>query len=242
MPDPEARRARFETLFREHHPPSAPMTGAACRRRRSTTWSPRPSSSSGGGSKTCPSRRCRGCSRSRPGTGSPLRAPPAGPARRRARARGARTLPCRPRLHGSPGMTRRLDGDSELLGLVRRADPMLAPRVQAEAGLNTESALRRLAPEVDRPPASRRARRRRRRRPALRIAVLIGAVAAAAFVVANVASTGNGSAVSPAHSRTMIMRARAGLLYPKGRSSSRIPAQRSPRAAARRARPRLISG
>ena len=108
-------------------------------------------------------------------------------------------------------MNTRLDTDRELLDLVARADPMLDPRVQAEAGVDTESALRLLAPELGRPPAPRR-----RGRTALRVAVLAGAVAAAAFVVANVASTGNGSAVSPAQAKTMIRRARAALVLPPG--------------------------
>jgi hypothetical protein len=109
-------------------------------------------------------------------------------------------------------MNTRLDTDPELLDVVRRADPMLDPRVQADAGLDTESALRLLAPELDRPPAPRRGRRR----PALRIAVLAGAVAAVAFVVANVASTGDGSAVSSAQAKTIIRRARAALVLPPG--------------------------
>jgi hypothetical protein len=111
-------------------------------------------------------------------------------------------------------MNARLDTDPEMLDLVRRVDPMLDPRVQADAGLDTESALRLLAPELGRPPAPRRARLPRRL--ALRIAVLAGAVAAAAFVVANVASTGTGSAVSAAQAKTMISRARTALLYPSG--------------------------
>jgi hypothetical protein len=93
-----------------------------------------------------------------------------------------------------------LDTDSHLLDLVRRVDPMRDPRVQANAGLDTESALRLLAPELDR-PAPRRAPHWRR--PALRLAVLAGVVAAAVFVVANVASTGNGSGVSPAQAQIL---------------------------------------
>jgi hypothetical protein len=107
-------------------------------------------------------------------------------------------------------MNTRLDTDPELLDLVRRADPMRDPRVQANVGLDTESALRLLAPELDRPPAPRRARRR----SALRIAVLAGAVAAAVFVVANVASTGNGSAVSPAQAQTILRHVRDALVWP----------------------------
>jgi len=57
-----------------------------------------------------------------------------------------------------------------------------------------------LAPELDR-PAPRRAPRRRR--TALRAAVLAGVVAATVFVVANVASTGNGSGVSPAQAQIL---------------------------------------
>jgi hypothetical protein len=109
-------------------------------------------------------------------------------------------------------MNTRLDSDPELLALVRRADPMRDRRVQANAGLDTESALRLLTPELDRPSAPRRARRRRR--SALRVAVLAGAVAAAVFVVANVASTGNGSAVSPAQAQTILRHVRAALLFP----------------------------
>ena len=88
---------------------------------------------------------------------------------------------------------------------------MRDPRVQANAGLDTESALRRLAPELDRPPAPRRARRRRR--TALRVAVLAGVVAAAVFVVANVASTGT-AAVSPAQAQTILRHVRDALACP----------------------------
>ncbi|MGI8711748.1 MAG: hypothetical protein ACR2NR_00885 [Solirubrobacteraceae bacterium] len=108
-------------------------------------------------------------------------------------------------------MSTQPDTDPELLDLVRRADPMLDSRVQADAGLDTESALRLLTPGLDRPLAPRRSRRQRRR--ALRIAVLVGAVAAAAFVVANVASTGGDSAVPPAQAE-LIRHARAALLLP----------------------------
>jgi hypothetical protein len=111
-------------------------------------------------------------------------------------------------------MNTALETDPELLDLVRRTDPMLDPRVRANPGLDTESALRLLAAELDRPHAPRRARRRSR--PTLRIAVIAGAVAAATFVVANVASTGGGSAVSPAQAKTLIRHARAALVYPPG--------------------------
>jgi hypothetical protein len=46
--------------------------------------------------------------------------------------------------------------------------------------------------------------------------MLAGALAAAGFVLANVVSTGHGSAVSAAQAKTMIKRARAALLYPAG--------------------------
>jgi Sigma-70 region 2 len=48
----------------------------------------------------------------------------------------------------------------------------------------------------------------------VRIAVLAGAVAAAVFVVANVASTGNGSAVSPAQAQAILRHVRAALVWP----------------------------
>ena len=78
------------------------------------------------------------------------------------RPRGARATPSRSRPHRRPLMNTRLDTDPELLDLVRAADPMLDPRVRANAGLDTESALRLLASQLDRPPAPRRARHRRR--------------------------------------------------------------------------------
>ncbi len=62
----------------------------------------------------------------------------------------------RSRRHRRPRMNTRLDNDPELLDVVRRIDPMLDPRVQAEPGLDTESALRLLASELGspaRPPA-----------------------------------------------------------------------------------------
>lgn len=109
-------------------------------------------------------------------------------------------------------MNTRLDTDPELLDLVRAADPMLDPRVHANAGLDTESALRLLAPKLELPPAPWRPRRRRR--TALRIAVLAGAVVAAAFVAVNVTSTGNGSdAVSPAPAQ-ILRHIRDALVWP----------------------------
>lgn len=111
-------------------------------------------------------------------------------------------------------MNTRLDTDPELLDLVRAVDPMLDPRVHANAGLDTESALRLLAPELDRPPAPPRARRRRR--SALRAAMLAGAVAALVFVVTNVASNGNGSGVSQAQAQTILRHIRDALRWPPG--------------------------
>ena len=109
-------------------------------------------------------------------------------------------------------MNTRLDTDPELLDLVRRADPMRDPRVQANVGLDTESALRLLAPELDRPPAPWRPRRRRR--TALRIAVLAGAVAAAMFMGVNVTGAGNGSdTVSPAQAE-ILRHIRDALVWP----------------------------
>ena len=109
-------------------------------------------------------------------------------------------------------MNTRLDTDPELLDLLRGADPMLDPRVQADAGLDTESALRLLALELDRPAAFRVARHQRR--TALRIAVLAGVVAVAVFAVANVASTGRGSVVAPAQARTILRHIRVALAFP----------------------------
>jgi hypothetical protein len=86
---------------------------------------------------------------------------------------------------------------------------MRDPRVQTNAGLDTESALRLLALELARPPARRRARRR----SAVRIVVLAGVVAAAVFVVANIASTGDGSAVSPAQAQ-ILRHVRDALVWP----------------------------
>jgi hypothetical protein len=104
-----------------------------------------------------------------------------------------------------------LDTDPELLDLVRRVDPMRDPQVRAHAGLDTESALRLIAPELD-GPAPRSAHRRRR--PALRAAVLAGLVAAIVFVVANLASTGSDSGISPAQAQTILRHVQAALVFP----------------------------
>ena len=115
-------------------------------------------------------------------------------------------------------MTTRLDTNPELLDLVRAADPMLDPRVRADAGLDTESALCLLAPELDRPLASRRARRRagheragralpgrfaagvvpRQRRRLARLALPMAAVAATAAAAAGVAVIGATGSGGPA--------------------------------------------
>jgi hypothetical protein len=139
-------------------------------------------------------------------------------------------------------MNARLDTDPELLDLVRRADPMRDPRVQANAGLDTESALRLIAPELDRPPVPRAARRRRR--PALRIAVLVVTVAAAVLVGVNVASTRGGSAVSPAQAqaRAILRHVRAALVCRLERSTRRRTWARSRRATVRPARLSITSG
>jgi hypothetical protein len=105
----------------------------------------------------------------------------------------------------------RLDVDPELLELVRRADPMLAPRVQLNAELDTESALRLLAPELDRRPGSPHDGSPRRRR--LRIAALGAAIAGAVFVAA-VASTENDAGVSPARAQTILTHVRDVLVWP----------------------------
>src|SRR5579862_8478494 len=101
------------------------------------------------------------------------------------------------------------DPDLEMLELIRSIDPMLDPRVQADAGLDTEAALRVLAPQLHRPTPPQRIRRRHR--PALRLALLAGAAGTTAFVVANVASFGTDSAVPTAQAK-MIVRARAALV------------------------------
>ena len=116
-------------------------------------------------------------------------------------------------------MSTRFDNGPDLLELVRRADPMRDPRVQADAGLDTESALRSLASELGRPAPPRTTHRRR---TALRTAVLAVAIAATVFVVANVASTGNDSAVHqrrPRSSSTSVTLWRGRLM----RSTKRTP-------------------
>jgi hypothetical protein len=65
---------------------------------------------------------------------------------------------------------------------------------------------------IHRPPEAPRVRRRRR--AALRIAALACAVAAAVFVVANIASTGNRSAVPQAQAQTILRHVRAALVFP----------------------------
>src|SRR5579862_1033001 len=102
------------------------------------------------------------------------------------------------------------DPDLEVLELIRSIDPMLDPRVQADAGLDTEAALRVLAPQLHRPAPPRRVRRPHR--AALRLALLAGAAATTAFVVANVVSSGTDFAVPTAQAKMMIERARAALV------------------------------
>jgi len=109
-------------------------------------------------------------------------------------------------------MSTRLDIDSELLDLVSRADPLRDPRVQANSGLDTESALRLLAAELDRPHQPRLAPRRRR--AGVRIVALAVVILAAVFVVANVASTGNPSGVPRAQARSILLHIRQALEWP----------------------------
>lgn len=112
----------------------------------------------------------------------------------------------------------RADIDPGLLDLVRTIDPMRDARVRESTGLDTESALRRLAPQLDPASTTRGAEQRRpwgagrRRRTTLRTVVLAGALAAVVFVVANVASTGTGSSVAQA--QTVLRHVRAALLFP----------------------------
>jgi len=102
------------------------------------------------------------------------------------------------------------DTDLEVLELIRSIDPMLDPRVQADAGLDTEAALRVLAPQLHRPAPPQRIRRRHR--AALRLALLAGAAGTTVFVVANVVSSGTDFAVPTAQAKMMIERARAALV------------------------------
>jgi hypothetical protein len=107
-------------------------------------------------------------------------------------------------------MKTQADTDLEMLELIRSIDPMLDPRVQADAGLDTEAALRVLAPQLHRPAPPRRIRRRHR--AVLRLALLAASAGTAAFVVANVVSSGTDFAVPTAQAKMMIVRARAALV------------------------------
>lgn len=109
-------------------------------------------------------------------------------------------------------MNTQFETDPELLELVRTADPMRDPRVQQYAYLDTEAALRAIAPQLYRPPVPPRGQRRRHAR--LRAAALAGVVAALVFVVANVTSTGNGSGVPPAQAQTILRHIRDNLAWP----------------------------
>ncbi len=102
----------------------------------------------------------------------------------------------------------------EVLELIRSIDPMLDPRVQADAGLDTEAALRVLAPQLHRPTPPQCIRRRHHR--ALRLALLAGAAGTSAFVVANLLSSGTDSVVPTAQAKMMIARARAAMVDPPG--------------------------
>lgn len=104
------------------------------------------------------------------------------------------------------------DTDPELLELVRHVDPMRDPRVQASSGLDPESALRLLIPALD--GMAGRPRIRDRRRTALRISILVVALAVAVFVVTNITSTGGDSGVPPAQAQTILRHVHAALLFP----------------------------
>lgn len=106
------------------------------------------------------------------------------------------------------------DIDHEVLALIRSVDPMLDPRVQADAGLSGEAALRLLAPQLNSQTQSRP--RRRRRRAAVRLVALAAAVGATAFAVENVLPSGTDSAVLTAQAEAMIVHARAALIDPPG--------------------------
>jgi hypothetical protein len=106
------------------------------------------------------------------------------------------------------------DIDHEVLELIRSVDPMLDPRVEADAGLSTEAALRLLAPQLNSPTPPQP--RRHRRRAAVRLVLLAVAVGTTAFGVANVFPSGTDSAVPTAQAEAMIVRARAALIEPPG--------------------------
>jgi hypothetical protein len=106
------------------------------------------------------------------------------------------------------------DFDHDVLALIRGVDPMLDPRVQADAGLSAEAALRLLAPQLDNP--TRPLPKRRRRRGAVRLVLLAVASGTAAFAVANVLPSGTDSAVPTAQAEAMIVRARTALIDPPG--------------------------
>lgn len=106
-------------------------------------------------------------------------------------------------------MNTRIDIDPELLDLVRRSDPMRDSRVHADAAAGTEAALRQLASKLDRAPMSKR-----RPRPALRFALLAGAVATVVFVLANVIPTEHGSTLSPAQAQTILKHIHETLAWP----------------------------
>lgn len=102
------------------------------------------------------------------------------------------------------------DTDPELLELIRRADPLRDPH--AAPGLDTEQALGRLAPQLERPLRRTRGGRRR----VLRMGLLAAAVAAAVFVIANLGSAGSAPSITPARAAMLVRRASAALTYPPG--------------------------
>jgi hypothetical protein len=106
------------------------------------------------------------------------------------------------------------DTDHEVLELIRRVDPMLDSRVQAEAGLSTEGALRLLAPQLNSPTSHQPGRRRRR--AAVRLVLVAVALGAAAFALGNVLPSSTGSAIPTAQAEAIILHARAALVDPPG--------------------------
>ena len=123
-------------------------------------------------------------------------------------------------------MSHRLDIDPDTLAVVRHADPLQDPRVEADAGLDTESALRLVLARTDeRPPATHRAPRRRRRR-AVQLGLVATSAAAASLVAVNVGSSGHGEisqalrssgiSIAPAHAAPLLVRVRRALTGASG--------------------------
>jgi hypothetical protein len=109
---------------------------------------------------------------------------------------------------------RQLDGDA--LVLMRSADPLRDPRVETDAGLDTEAALRAILAQAAREPTavdpsrplSGQAQTRRMRRP-LQLAAAGAGVAAAAVIA--VSAAGSGGGVAPARAATLAVQVRHAL-------------------------------